>query len=168
MGWLTETENRSDVRFVLLTASGLIAARCYSGLCSGSAALLSWKLKVWIERDRGNKSGLTEEWENLILTDVDKDKTLCASVTGRDNIPKLEKVWGQTDRDMCCQTPKPGAWRTWQNLPYWDNWATDMGVLWLEERSFWCWGDCTARIWQTAKAGGVRTLFYMEYWFNVN
>lgn len=57
---------------------------------------------VWIQNECGNKSGLAEERENLILTDVDKDKTLCASVTGKDNIPKLEKVWGQTDRDMCC------------------------------------------------------------------
>lgn len=38
------------------------------------------------------------------MTDVDKDKTLCASVTGRDNIPKLKKktpLGTDGQRHMC-------------------------------------------------------------------
>lgn len=69
------------------------------------------------------------ERENMILMDMDKDKTLCASVTGRDNIPKVEKVFGQTDRDTCAVgLQRLAPERTWQDLPHWGNWAQTLGV----------------------------------------
>lgn len=42
---------------------------------------------------------------------------------------KKEKVWGQTDRNMCCQPPKGKRLKTWQDLSRRDNWATDTGSV---------------------------------------
>lgn len=161
-----ETEKSLRWQFCAVTASGLLAARCYGGLCSSTGtALLSWMPTVWIQSELENKSGLAEkrerERENLILTDVDKDKTLCASLTGRDNIPKLEKVWGQTDRDTCVvklqRQALEGLGRTCLTGT---TGLQTLGVLWLEERPCWCWGGRTARIWQPVIAGGVQTLWF--------
>lgn len=108
------------------------------------------------------------ETENLILTDVDKDKTLCASLTGRDNIPKLEKSLGTDRQKHVLSNSKDKRLKTWQDLPHWDNWATDTGsvvaggkaVLVLRRPHSKNLADCEGR--------RPNTLVYMEYWFNVN
>lgn len=87
-----------------------------------------------------------------MLTDVDKDETLCASVTGRDNIPKVEKkVWGQTDRDTCSK----------------DKRLKDLaGLAWLGQLGYRHW-ECYG--WSKGRAGvggeTRRSLVYMDCWY---
>lgn len=67
------------------------------------------------------------------MTDVDRDRTLCASLAAEDNIPKVGKSLGTDGQRHVLSAPKTS--RTWQDLPHWDNWAADTGsVLWLLRR----------------------------------
>lgn len=82
--------------------------------------------------------------------DIDKDETLCASVTGRDNIPRVGK---KKPSDRRTEThvlldSKDERLKDLAGLASRGQLGSDAGsVLWLEER--WCRGG------HTAKRGGA-------------
>lgn len=167
MGWLTEKLKLSQMAVLCCngfwsTCSSLLRRTVQQQQQQHSPAEL--KSTVWIQSECGKKKwtrGAERKiWSWRMWT---KDKALCASVTGRDNIPKLEKVWGRTDRDTCVVKLQRQAleWLGKTCLTGTTGLQT-LGVLWLEERPRWCWGGQTAgrgvqTLWITWTIGSMST-----------
>lgn len=146
-----------------------MAVLCCNGFWSTCSSALRWTVQQQQQQHSSaelnaggvdTKRARKQKWtrggkkKNLIPTDADKDEPLCASVTGRDNIPKLEKTLGdrRTETHVFQRQALEGLGRTCLTGT---TGLQTLGVLWLEERPCWCRGGRTEGIPQTEMPGEV-------------